>query len=57
MARYRPPFQGNGDNKPVFQGKLEDSRRISVTRVSSDGRLLVTASHDWLMLYRNPNPG
>jgi hypothetical protein len=47
----------SGDNKPVFQGKLEDSRGVSVARVSSDGRLLVTASHDWLLVYRNPNPG
>jgi len=45
------------DNKPVFQGRLEDSRAVSMARVSSDGRLLVTASHDWLLVYRNPNPG
>jgi len=46
-----------GDNKPIFQGKLEDSRAVSAARISSDGRLLITASHDWLLVYRNPNPG
>jgi hypothetical protein len=54
---FDAPLRGSGDNKPVFQGKLQDSRGVSVARVSSDGLLLATASHDWVMVYRNPNPG
>jgi hypothetical protein len=54
---FEKPLQEGGETKPVFQGKLQDSRGISVTRVSSDGRLLITASHDWFLVYRNPRPG
>jgi len=54
---FEAPLGANGENKPVYQGKLQDSRGISVARVSSDGGLLVTASHDWLLVYRNPKPG
>ena len=54
---FERPLRETGDNEPVFHGKLQDSRGISVARVSADGRLLVTASHDWFLVYRNPRPG
>lgn len=54
---FEAPLREGADNKPVFQGKLADSRGISVARVSSDGRLLITSSHDWFLVYRNPTPG
>jgi hypothetical protein len=53
---FESPLHEGGENKPVFQGKLHDSRGISVARISSDGRLLMTASHDWMLVYKNPTP-
>lgn len=54
---FETPLREGVNNKPVYQGKLTDSRGISVARISSDGRLLMTASHEMLLVYRNPNPG
>ena len=54
---FESPLREGGDNKPAFQGRLQDSRGISVARVSSDGSLLVTASHDVFLGYKNPKPG
>lgn len=54
---FENALREGSENKPVFQGEIHDSRGISVSRVSSDGRLLFTASHDWLLVYKNPRPG
>lgn len=54
---FQDPLHEGGENRPVFQGKLEDGRAISMARVSSDGQLLITASHEWFLVYRNPTPG
>ncbi|MGH8992077.1 MAG: hypothetical protein ACRDZ7_11240, partial [Acidimicrobiia bacterium] len=40
-------------NKPTYIGKLMNSHSVSVARQSSDGTMLVTASHEVVNLYRS----
>ena len=40
-------------NKPVYIGKLRNSHSVSVVRQSADGKILVTASHEVVNLYRS----
>lgn len=54
---FEAPLREEVVNEPVFQGELEDSNGISVARLSSDGRLLVTATHRVLRVYRSASPG
>lgn len=54
---FEAPLHSEGNNEPVFQGELEDSNGISVARLTSDGRHLVTATHQILRVYRTTSPG
>lgn len=54
---FEAPLRPEGNNEPVFQGELEDSNGISVARLTSDGRHLVTATHQILRVYRTTSPG
>ncbi|MGH9041883.1 MAG: hypothetical protein ACRDZ3_16815, partial [Acidimicrobiia bacterium] len=40
-------------NKPTYIGKLMNSHSVSVARQSADGKMLVTASHEVVNLYRS----
>jgi hypothetical protein len=40
-------------NKPTYIGKLMNSHSVSVARQSPDGKILVTASHEVVNLYRS----
>lgn len=52
LYRFEERLSPGRVNRPRFIGTLRGSPRVSVARVSPDGRTLVTANHNWLYVYR-----
>jgi hypothetical protein len=53
LYRFDKALSPNGVNKPAFVGVLRSPQKPSVSRLSPDGRFLVTASHQTVHVYRN----
>lgn len=52
LYRFEQLLSEQGVNVPRFVGVLRGARTVSVARVSSDGRHLVAANHNYLFVYR-----
>jgi hypothetical protein len=52
VYRFENPLSSRRVNRPRFVGVLRGALTVSVTRVSTDGQLLVAANHNHLYVYR-----
>jgi hypothetical protein len=57
VYRFEGLLSSRRVNRPRFVGVLRGTRRVSVTRVSPDGQVLVAANHTRLYVYRATVPG
>ncbi|MGH9000563.1 MAG: hypothetical protein ACRDY7_14390 [Acidimicrobiia bacterium] len=55
LYRFESPFSASGTNVPNFIGELAASSVPSMVRISPDGKLLISASHQVVRLYRSPD--
>jgi hypothetical protein len=58
VYRFDQPLTEGVVNKPTYVGNLTWSKGVSVARISPDGSVLVTATHDTVAVYcNNGTPG
>jgi hypothetical protein len=56
LYRFDQPLSPDRVNRPRLVTSLPGSKKVSVTRVAPDGKILVAANHEKLFVYETPRP-